>query len=145
MLAVLTPDAIVVFNRTEAHSSHAMATAPALRIHFCVACGCYAGTRSKGLKLPCTRFPKKAGKEALLAIAADKQTNAAASALYRRIGKAAWGNRYFKGGDIAGKKLGFPRKKVQGDLGQASGDRCLLLASSFFRAPVPPCKGDASQ
>ena len=95
------PDAILVFNRTEAHSSHTMASAPALRIHFCVACGCYAGTRSKGLKHPCARFPKKAGKEALAAIAVGKQPNAAAYSLCRRLGRGAWVSRYSKGNGLA--------------------------------------------
>ena len=136
------PDAILVFNRTEAHNSHAMASAPALRIHFCVACGCYAGTRSKGLKSPCARFPTKAGKEALSAIAVGKQPNAAAFALYRRLGKAAWGCRYSKGGDLAKRKSSG--HKAQG--GQASGDRCLAPAAgekaSCHEAPRVPASGD---
>ncbi len=73
--------------------------------HVCVACGCYAGTRSKGLKQPCSRFPEKAGKEALAAIALGKQPNAAAYALYRRLGKGAWVSRYSKGNGLACSKL----------------------------------------
>ena len=56
-------DAILILDRTEAHSSHALATSPALQLHFCAACGCYSAERSKGLKLVCKRLPTKAGKE----------------------------------------------------------------------------------
>ena len=147
------PDAVLVFNRTEAHSSHTMASAPALRIHFCVACGCYAGSRSKGLKQPCSRFPKKAGKEALAAIALGKQPNAAAYALYRRLGKGAWVSRYSKGNGLACSKLlglttqaqPLPPHSLDGAAASGSIQKQVTdLVSSLCR-PVPECSlGDSS-
>ena len=80
-------DAILVLNRTEAHSSYALATSPALQLHFCAACGCYSAERSKGLKLVCKRFPTKAGKEALAAIHTGNRPSKSCMDMYKRIGK----------------------------------------------------------
>ncbi len=153
MLVVLTPTQSLFFNRTKAHSSHAMASAPALRIHLCVACGCYAGTRSNGLNFPCARFPTKAGKEALAAIAVGKQQNSAAFALYRRLGKEAWSSRYSKGGGLAGKKLlGLQPQRVQSHApsksssGPASSDCSQTRAAENFGSHLcaPPVQEDSS-
>ena len=62
-----------MYNNIEAHSSHVLATSGALQLHFCVACGCYGASRSNKLKRPCRHYTTKAGKAALVAIAAGKR------------------------------------------------------------------------
>ena len=66
-------DCVLLLNNIEAHSSHALATSGALRLHFCVSCGCYGTSRSNKLRQPCRHFPTKAGRAALASIAAGKR------------------------------------------------------------------------
>ena len=87
-------DAILVINRTEAHSSHALATSPALQLHFCVACGCFSVERSKGLNMARKRFPTKAGREALAAIHSGQRPKKSCVDMYKRLGKNKWQQKY---------------------------------------------------
>ena len=66
-------DCILLLNNIEAHSSHALATSGALRLHFCVSCGCYGASRSNKLRQPCRHFATEAGRAALASIAAGKR------------------------------------------------------------------------
>ena len=66
-------DCVLLLNNIEAHSSHALATSGALKLHFCVSCGCYGAERSYKLRQPCKHYPTKAGKAALAAIAAGRR------------------------------------------------------------------------
>ena len=62
-------EGLMLYNNIEAHSTHALATSGVLKLHFCVACGCFGATRSHKLKQPCKHSATKAGKAALAAIA----------------------------------------------------------------------------
>ena len=64
---------VLLLNNIEAHSSHALATSGTLGLHFCLACGCYGAYRSNKLKQPCRHIQTKAGKAALVCIAAGKR------------------------------------------------------------------------
>ena len=66
-------DCVLLLNNIEAHSSHTLATSGVLRLHFCVACGCYGAYRSNLLKQPCRHYQTKAGKAALASISAGKR------------------------------------------------------------------------
>ena len=66
-------DCVLLLNNIEAHSSHALATSGALRLHFCVSCGCYGASRSNKLKQPCRHYQTKAGRAALASITAGKR------------------------------------------------------------------------
>ena len=61
-----------VYHGLSVQKSHTMATSGMLKLHFCSYCGAYGRARAYHLQEPCPLVPSKAGKQALNAIANDK-------------------------------------------------------------------------